>query len=426
MSGRRTWPAVALLLDSGEPGFEALVAPGHVSTIMGPEEWEFVPRRSRHADRGRGIPAGLAARGPVLGAAADARGQVLPRQLLPAGGAAGRQRRGAALHRRHDGRRRRQLARHRYDPALGLRAEASATRQHDSRVQLPSYTEIARKRAGQMPPGCDCAKVVLGRIYPNECRLYGLACTPRHPIGPVHGLGRGRLPHLVGERRARKRVGRAQGVRAPLEREPGRGRPGRPLDRDDRPRAGGRLSPVRLPARARTTGSTVSCATCAATSKSWCAAPAAAHRPDSSATSSSARRRSRIPVDRARPPTARRRPGRILHRANRAPPTQPQISVPPDFFACDDCVRRTGRSCRPAAPLSRSSTARSAGHATRIIESLPYDRPNTSMRALPALRRLPARVPGPARPAVPCRARRLPRMRTAPRVLRARCTDDPQ
>ena len=55
---------------------------------------------------------------------------------------------------------------------------------HDSRRRLPSYTELARKRAGEMPPGCDCAKVVLGRIYPNECRLYGLACTPRHPIGP--------------------------------------------------------------------------------------------------------------------------------------------------------------------------------------------------------------------------------------------------
>jgi hydrogenase expression/formation protein HypD len=35
-----------------------------------------------------------------------------------------------------------------------------------------------------MPPGCDCAKVVLGRIYPNECRLFGVACQPRHPIGP--------------------------------------------------------------------------------------------------------------------------------------------------------------------------------------------------------------------------------------------------
>ena len=39
-----TWPAVAMLLDSGEPGFDALIAPGHVATVMGPEEWEFVPR----------------------------------------------------------------------------------------------------------------------------------------------------------------------------------------------------------------------------------------------------------------------------------------------------------------------------------------------------------------------------------------------
>jgi len=42
----------------------------------------------------------------------------------------------------------------------------------------------ARRRAGTMPPGCDCARVVLGKLYPNECRLFGAACTPRSPIGP--------------------------------------------------------------------------------------------------------------------------------------------------------------------------------------------------------------------------------------------------
>jgi len=55
---------------------------------------------------------------------------------------------------------------------------------HDARAVLPSYADAARKRVGEMPPGCDCASVVLGKIYPNECRLYGLACTPRKPIGP--------------------------------------------------------------------------------------------------------------------------------------------------------------------------------------------------------------------------------------------------
>jgi hydrogenase expression/formation protein HypD len=38
LSGRLTWPAVAMLLESGEAGFDALVAPGHVATVMGPEE----------------------------------------------------------------------------------------------------------------------------------------------------------------------------------------------------------------------------------------------------------------------------------------------------------------------------------------------------------------------------------------------------
>ena len=33
LSARLTWPAVAMLLDSGEPGFDALIAPGHVSTV---------------------------------------------------------------------------------------------------------------------------------------------------------------------------------------------------------------------------------------------------------------------------------------------------------------------------------------------------------------------------------------------------------
>jgi hydrogenase expression/formation protein HypD len=55
---------------------------------------------------------------------------------------------------------------------------------HDVRQYFGSYADYSRKRIGEMPPGCDCAKVVLGKIYPNQCRLYGLACTPRKPIGP--------------------------------------------------------------------------------------------------------------------------------------------------------------------------------------------------------------------------------------------------
>ncbi len=54
----------------------------------------------------------------------------------------------------------------------------------DAAQRFGLQADRARKRAGQMPPGCDCARVVLGKIYPNECVLYGRACTPRNPIGP--------------------------------------------------------------------------------------------------------------------------------------------------------------------------------------------------------------------------------------------------
>ena len=68
-------------------------------------------------------------------------------------------------------------------PASGYVLDKAYSK-HDARKLFPSYAEDARKRAGEMPPGCDCAQVVLGRIYPNECRLFGVACKPRNPIGP--------------------------------------------------------------------------------------------------------------------------------------------------------------------------------------------------------------------------------------------------
>ena len=67
------------------------------------------------------------------------------------------------------------------DSGFALADEYAA---HDARRVFDSYADDSRKRVGEMPPGCDCARVVLGKIYPNQCRLYGVACTPRKPIGP--------------------------------------------------------------------------------------------------------------------------------------------------------------------------------------------------------------------------------------------------
>ncbi len=183
VSGRLTWPAVALLLESDDPGFEALIAPGHVSTVMGPEEWAFVPERY-------GIPtavAGFEAR-DILVALHSVLQQLRRREVrldncypraVRAGG--------------------NPLARQMLDavfevvdapwrglgtiPKSGYQLRG-AYAEHDARLRYADLADDSRRRVGRMPAGCACARVVLGKIYPDQCKLFGKACDPRNPVGP--------------------------------------------------------------------------------------------------------------------------------------------------------------------------------------------------------------------------------------------------
>ena len=183
LSGRLTWPAVAMLLASGTPGFDALIAPGHVATIMGPEQWQFVVAQ-------HGLPAAVAGFTPesLLAALYSVLRQLLEQQYFldncypelvrPGGNPAAQATLEQAL----------QVTDAEWRgigviPASGFALRAAFV-EHDARVKFPGLEARGRKRAGQMPPGCGCAQVVLGKIYPNQCKLYGAACTPRHPIGP--------------------------------------------------------------------------------------------------------------------------------------------------------------------------------------------------------------------------------------------------
>ncbi len=183
MSGRLTWPAVAMLLDSDTPAFDALIAPGHVSTIMGSEEWRFVVDQHH-------IPAAVAGftTESLLAATYSVLRQLIEKKVFldncytqvvkPDGNLIAKNIlsdvfdvidapwRGIGI-----------------IPQSGLELSAKYAA-HNARYRFPVYAEEARKKAGAMPLGCDCAKVVLGKIKPNECRLYGEACVPRNPVGP--------------------------------------------------------------------------------------------------------------------------------------------------------------------------------------------------------------------------------------------------
>jgi len=183
LSGRLTWPAVAMLLDSEKPGFDALIAPGHVATVMGPEQWQFVVDK-------HDIPAAvsgfrpdtlLAAMYSVLRQLRDGRcflDNCYPEVVRPGGNRIAQQQLDRVL----------EVVDANWrgvgvipDSGFALRDKYAA---HDALRNFRSYADDSRKRVGEMPQGCDCARVVLGKIYPNQCRLYGLACTPRKPIGP--------------------------------------------------------------------------------------------------------------------------------------------------------------------------------------------------------------------------------------------------
>jgi len=183
LSGRLTWPAIALLLESGTPGFDALIAPGHVATIMGAEQWRFIIEQHQ-------LPAAVAGFEPdsllaafysVLRQAIDNRlflDNCYPQLVRDKGNLTAKKQltqtmdiidanwRGIGI-----------------IPASGFELKA-AWDQHNARKIFPDYAHSARRHIGEMPAGCDCANVVLGKKYPDQCKLYGTACTPKEPVGP--------------------------------------------------------------------------------------------------------------------------------------------------------------------------------------------------------------------------------------------------
>ncbi|MHA1824146.1 MAG: hydrogenase formation protein HypD [Promethearchaeota archaeon] len=44
--------------------------------------------------------------------------------------------------------------------------------------------DIKIEKSQDIPPGCSCHLVMVGKLYPHECKLFRETCTPINPIGP--------------------------------------------------------------------------------------------------------------------------------------------------------------------------------------------------------------------------------------------------
>lgn len=44
--------------------------------------------------------------------------------------------------------------------------------------------DIKIEKSQDIPPGCSCHLVMVGKLYPTECELFGKSCNPLNPIGP--------------------------------------------------------------------------------------------------------------------------------------------------------------------------------------------------------------------------------------------------
>jgi hydrogenase expression/formation protein HypD len=169
-------PALRAVLEAG-PNVDGFILPGHVSVVIGPEPYAFL------AEAGRGaVITGFEPLDVLLGV------KMLAEQLCR-----GEPRVELAYRRavRSEGNlRAREILERVFESAdadwrgLGrLPASGLELREDFSDFDAAGRLGLTVPPAAE-PKGCRCAEVLLGKIAPRECALFGAGCTPENPVGP--------------------------------------------------------------------------------------------------------------------------------------------------------------------------------------------------------------------------------------------------
>jgi hydrogenase expression/formation protein HypD len=181
LSVHKTMPAaLQVLLGSGEVRVSGLLLPGHVTTIIGPEAYSFIPQKFHIPCAVTGfepvdillgvdsIVRQLAADTPVVDnvytravkAPANPRAQALLAEVFRPEDAVWR---GLGV-----------------IPGSGAEI-AEAYAQFDARRR---FAELLARVPKALPTACRCGEVLRGTLPPRDCPQFDQTCTPSEPLGP--------------------------------------------------------------------------------------------------------------------------------------------------------------------------------------------------------------------------------------------------
>lgn len=171
-------PAIRALLDNSQTYLDGFIGPGHVTTVIGSKAWEFIP-----SEYGKGtVISGfepldmLQAIYLLVKQLVEGKPKVdvqYTRAVRPEGNIKAK----ALMERVFE-------LRETFEwRGLGwIEKSAFKLKSDFSDFDAELHFDLPRRRVSD-PKICQCGAVLRGAILPWECKVFGTACTPEHPIG---------------------------------------------------------------------------------------------------------------------------------------------------------------------------------------------------------------------------------------------------
>jgi hydrogenase expression/formation protein HypD len=178
VSHRLIPPAMELLVGIGDLNIDAFIAPGHVSTIIGLEPYEVFPRAYRMPTVIAGFePMDVLISVYMILKQISKRVSVLENEYTRAVTWEGNQKA-------------KELMKKTFEVVSGnwrglgrLPNSSLCLRDEFLRYDARTKFNVNVKHSKDIPLGCQCHLVMIGKIKPIECPLFMKACKPQKPIG---------------------------------------------------------------------------------------------------------------------------------------------------------------------------------------------------------------------------------------------------